>query len=85
MFYPDFPEHQKFLKFSLQGKPYKFTCLHNRLCSGPRKFTKLLKTRISWTKVRQYKNCGIYWWFNNISMLIWYMLQKCMEMCQTFR
>ena len=67
MFYPDFPEHQKFLKFSLQGKPYKFTCLHNRLCSGPRKFTKLLKTRISWTKVRQYKNCSIYWWFNKLA------------------
>ena len=37
------PEHQKFLKFSLQGKLYKFTCLPHGLCSGPRKFTKLLK------------------------------------------
>ena len=37
------PEHQNFLKFSLQGKLYKFICLPNGLCSGPRKFTKLLK------------------------------------------
>ena len=40
---PILPEHQKFLKFSLQGKLYKFTCLPNGLCSGPLKFTKLLK------------------------------------------
>ena len=31
------------MKFSLQGKFYKFTCLPNSLCSGPKKFTKLLK------------------------------------------
>ena len=31
------------MKFSLRGKLYKFTCLTNVLCSGPRKFTKLLK------------------------------------------
>ena len=43
MHIPILPEHQKFLKFSLQGKLYKFTPLPNRLCSGPRKFTKLLK------------------------------------------
>ena len=36
------PEHQKFLKFSLQGKLYKITCLSNRWPSGPIKFTKLL-------------------------------------------
>ena len=39
---PILPEHQK-LKFSWQGKLYKFTCLPNGLCSGPIKFTKLLK------------------------------------------
>ena len=33
---PILPEHQKFLKFSLQGKLHKFTCLPNGLCSGPR-------------------------------------------------
>ena len=40
---PILPEHQKFLKFSLQRKLYKFTCLPNGLFSGPGKFTKLLK------------------------------------------
>ena len=40
---PILPEHQKFLKFSLHGKLYKFTCLPNGLCSGLRRFTKLLK------------------------------------------
>ena len=39
---PILPEHQKFLKFSLQGKLYKSTCLPNGLCSGPRKFTQTL-------------------------------------------
>ena len=36
------PEHQTFLKFSLQGKLYKITCLSNGWPSGPIKFTKLL-------------------------------------------
>ena len=40
---PILNEQQKFLKFSLQGKIYKCTCLPNGLCSGPREFTKLLK------------------------------------------
>ena len=40
---PILPEHQKFLKFSLQRKLYKSTSLPNGLFSGPRKFTKLLK------------------------------------------
>ena len=40
---PILPEHQKLLKFSLQGKLYKFDCLPNGMCSGPRKYTKLLK------------------------------------------
>ena len=40
---PILTEHQHFLKISLQGKLYKITCLPNELCSGPRKFTKLLK------------------------------------------
>ena len=41
---PILPEHRKFLKFTLQGKLYEFTCLPNGLCSGPRKFFKLLKS-----------------------------------------
>ena len=44
---PISPEHQNFLKFSLQGNLYKFICLPNGLCSRPRKFTKLLKPPIS--------------------------------------
>uniref|UniRef100_A0A7M5XJK9 Reverse transcriptase domain-containing protein n=1 Tax=Clytia hemisphaerica TaxID=252671 RepID=A0A7M5XJK9_9CNID len=36
-------EHQKFLKFYFNSILYKFTCLPNGLCSGPRVFTKLLK------------------------------------------
>ena len=36
---PILPEHQKFFKFSLRGKLYKFTCLPKGLCSGSRKFT----------------------------------------------
>ena len=56
---PILPEHQKFLKFSLQGKLYKFTCLPNGLCSGPRKFTKLLKPplaelRLDYVKIAAY-------------------------------
>ena len=56
---PILPEHQKFLKFSLQGKLYKFTCLPNGLCSGPRKFTKLLKPplaelRLDYIKIAAY-------------------------------
>ena len=44
---PILPEHQKILKFSFQKKLYKFTCLLNRLCSGPGKFTKLLKSPLA--------------------------------------
>ena len=35
--------HQKYLKFKFQGRLFKFVALPNGLCSGPRKFTKLLK------------------------------------------
>ena len=38
---------QKYLKFIYKGKLYQFTCLPNGLCSGPRKFTKLLKPALS--------------------------------------
>ena len=46
---PIIPEHQKFLKFTLQGKLYKFTCLHNGLCSVSRKplLFSLLKTALA--------------------------------------
>ena len=36
-------EDQKYLKFIFDGQLFQFTCLPNGLCSGPRKFTKLLK------------------------------------------
>ena len=35
--------YQKYLKFSHDGKLYKFTCMPNGLSSAPRYFTKLLK------------------------------------------
>ena len=49
----------KFLKFNLRGKLNKFTCLPNGLCSGPRKFTKLLKPllaklRLDYVKIAAY-------------------------------
>ena len=36
-------EDQKYLKFVFEGQLYQFCCLPNRLCSGPRKFMKVLK------------------------------------------
>ena len=44
-------EHHKYLKFYFRGKLYQFTCLPNGLCSGPRKFTKLLKPPTFLSKV----------------------------------
>ena len=40
-------EDQKYLKFNFDGQLFQFTCLPNGLCSGPRKFTKLLKGRLA--------------------------------------
>ena len=56
---PILPEDKKFLKFSLWGNLYKFTFLPDRLCSGPRKFTKLLKAplaklRLDYIKISAY-------------------------------
>ena len=45
-------EHQKYLKFLFGGKLYEFTCLPNGLCSGPRKFTKLLKAPLAYLHKR---------------------------------
>ena len=36
-------KEQQYLKCYFRGKLYQFTCLPNGLCSGQRKFTKLLK------------------------------------------
>ena len=36
-----------------QGKLFKFTCLPNGLCSGPRKFTKLLKPPLAYLRVQE--------------------------------
>ena len=36
-------EDQKHLKFVFEGQLYQFCCLPNGLCSGPSKFTKVLK------------------------------------------
>ena len=56
---PILPEQQKLLKFSLQGKLYKFDCLPNGMCSGPRKYPKLLKPllaelRLDYVKIAAY-------------------------------
>ena len=40
-------EHQKHLKFANEDHLYKFTCLPNGHCHGPRKFTKALKSPLS--------------------------------------
>ena len=44
--------HKKYLKFTLKGTLYSFNCLPNGLCSGPRKFTKLLKPALAYLRNR---------------------------------
>ena len=44
---PVSPSHQKYLKFANNQDLYKFTCLPNGYCHGPRKFTKVLKPPFS--------------------------------------
>ena len=44
---PVSPSYQKYLKFSNKQDLYKFTCLPNGSCNGPRKFTKVLKPPLS--------------------------------------
>ena len=51
-------EHQKYLKFYFRGKLYQFTCLPNNLCSGPRKFTKLLKPTLSYLRLQKVTVAG---------------------------
>ena len=53
---PILESHQKHLKFIFNGKLYQFTCLTNGLCSGVRKFTKLLKPTLS---ILRQKVCSI--------------------------
>ena len=55
---PILPEHQKHLKFYFRGKLYQFTCLSNGLCSGPRKFTKLLNLPLSYLRLQQVTVAG---------------------------
>ena len=40
-------EHRKYLRFEHDGQLYEFVCLHNRLSSAPRIFTKLLKPTLA--------------------------------------
>ena len=44
---PVSPSRQKYFKFANNQDLYKFTCLHNSYCHGPRKFTKILKSPLS--------------------------------------
>ena len=46
-------KHQRFLKFYFDGILYKFICLPNGLCSGPRKFTKLLKPALAYLRTTE--------------------------------
>ena len=55
---PILPEYQRYLKFYFRGKFYQFTCLPNGLCSGPRKFTKLLKPPLSYLRLQTASYCG---------------------------
>ena len=43
---------QKYLKFKYKDKLFKFLALPNGLCSGPRKFTKLLKSALAFLRKR---------------------------------
>ena len=47
-------EHQKLLKFIFKGVLYHFTCLPNGLCSGPRKFTKVLKPPLAFLRSQEH-------------------------------
>ena len=57
-FVPILLEHQKYLKLYFTGKLYQFTSLPNGLCSGSRKFTKLLKPRLSYLRLQQVTVAG---------------------------
>ena len=52
------PEHQKYLKFYFRGKLCQLTCLPNCLCSGSRKFTKVLKPPLSYLRLQQVTVAG---------------------------
>ncbi len=51
---PIHSSYQKYLKFEFQSVLYQFTCLPNGLCSGPRKFTKLLKPVLATLRTQGY-------------------------------
>ena len=51
-------EHQKYLKVYFRGKLYQFRCLPNGICSGPRQFTKLLKSTPSNLRLPQVNVAG---------------------------
>ena len=55
---PILPEHQKYLKFCFREKLYQITCLPNGLCSGLRKFTKLLQPPLSYLRLQQVTVAG---------------------------
>ena len=50
--------HQKYQNFYFRGKFCPFTCLPNSLCSGPRRFTKLLKSSLSYQRLQQVTVAG---------------------------
>lgn len=50
---PFLPELQKYLKSYFRGPLYQITCHSNGLCSGPRKFTKLLNPSLFYLSLQQ--------------------------------
>ena len=55
---PILPEHQKYQNFYFRGKFCWFTCLPNGPCSGPWRFTKLLKSSLSYQRLQQVTVAG---------------------------
>ncbi len=49
---PIFPAHQKYLRFKWGGRIFQFTCLPFGLCSAPRTFTKILKSVVTFFRLR---------------------------------
>jgi len=72
---------EKYLKYIYNNILYQFTCLPNGLCSGPRKFTKLLKPPLAELRINQVVVSGyiddlitlgqsFYECFNNIKLIV---------------
>lgn len=52
-------EHQKFLRFCLEGRRYQFSCLPFGLCSAPRIFSKIMKADVSFFRKKRGPHGGL--------------------------